>query len=141
MFLAGIMLGPVRGAASMTLYLAAGTAGLPVFAGGEPGLGVILGATGGYLLSYPVAALAVGAVVHGGLELGDYEATSLPRLVAAMALGTVVIYGFGVPWMAYVLNLSPTTAVVQGAVVFLPAEALKAAAAVGVVRDDAVTAA
>ena len=55
--LAGLMLGPVAGAASMLLYLAAGAAGLPVFAPiGAPGIARFLGPTGGYLIAYPAAA-------------------------------------------------------------------------------------
>jgi biotin transport system substrate-specific component len=38
----------------MTAYLAAGMAGLPVFAGG--GLAYLFGPTGGFLLAFPVAA-------------------------------------------------------------------------------------
>ena len=139
-FLAGIFLGAVWGGASMVLYLVAGTVGLPVFAGGDAGLGALLGPTGGYLLSYPVAAFAVGAVVHGGVSLGDFRAASVPRLVGAMTVGTVVIYALGVLGLYVSLDMGAVTAVVQGAVVFLPAEALKAAAAVGVVRSDAITA-
>jgi biotin transport system substrate-specific component len=140
-FLAGIFLGAAWGGASMVLYLVAGVVGLPVFSGGAAGLAEVLGSTGGYLLSYPLAAFVIGAVVHGGLSLGDVEAVSVPRLVAAMAAGTVVVYGLGVAGFYISLDMGLVTAVVQGAVVFLPAEALKAAAAVGVVRSDAITAA
>lgn len=143
-FLAGIMLGPVWGGTAMVLYLLAGVLGAPVFAGGEAGLGTLFGATGGYLLSYPVAAFAIGYVVHGGLDLGSYREASLPRLIVAMAGGTVVIYALGVVGLYYVLQASPewtiTRAVVSGALVFLPAEALKMAAAVGIVRSEAITA-
>lgn len=140
-FLAGVFLGPVWGGAAMVLYLAAGVVGLPVFAGGDAGLGVLIGPTGGYLLAYPVAAPAVGAVVHGGLSLGDHRSAGLARLVAAMAAGTAVVYGLGVAGLAVFLEYGIATAVLQGAVVFLPAEVLKAAAAVGIVRSDAITAA
>src|SRR6476620_4074534 len=59
--LAGLLLGPADAAAAMVLYLAAGAAGLPVFAPmGAPGLARLLGPTGGYLLAYPVAAAAAG---------------------------------------------------------------------------------
>src|ERR1700754_2304504 len=48
--LAGMLLGPVEGAASMTLYLAAGALGLPVFTPlGPTGVARFLGPTGGYL--------------------------------------------------------------------------------------------
>src|SRR5436305_13739864 len=59
--LAGLMLGPVAGAASMILYLAAGAAGLPAFAPiGAPGIARLFGPTGGYLIASPAAALLAG---------------------------------------------------------------------------------
>jgi len=64
--LAGLMLGPVDGAAAMVLYLVAGAAGLPVFAPiGVPGFMRLLGPTGGYLLAYPVAAAVAGRLGAG----------------------------------------------------------------------------
>src|SRR3954462_820400 len=52
--LAGMWLGPLAGAASMALYLAAGAFGLPVFTPmGAPGIARFLGPTGGYLIAYP----------------------------------------------------------------------------------------
>ncbi|EJN59652.1 biotin transporter BioY [Halogranum rubrum] len=139
-FLAGIMLGPVWGPAAMLLYLVAGAVGAPVFAGGASGLGVLLAEpTLGYLWSYPVAAAAVGLGVHGG-SLGDYRDTSVPVLVAAMVVGTVIIYALGIAGLMAVLGLSFVEAFTAGAAVFLPAEAFKIAAAVGIVRSDAIAA-
>ncbi|HEX7938960.1 MAG TPA: biotin transporter BioY, partial [Gemmatimonadaceae bacterium] len=55
--LAGLMLGPTLGTASMLTYLAIGAAGAPVFTpGGLPGIARFFGPTGGYLLAYPAAA-------------------------------------------------------------------------------------
>lgn len=138
-FLAGVLLGPVWGAAAMGTYLVAGAVGAPVFHAGSAGLGVLLGPTGGYLWSYPLAAGVVGVLVHGGLAVGNPR-RSLPRLVGAMAAGTAVIYALGVAGLMLALSLGPAAALVQGALVFLPAEAFKVAAAVGVVRSDAVAA-
>lgn len=91
--LAGLWLGPWAGAASMLLYLVAGAAGLPVFAPmGAPGLARLVGPTGGYLLSYPLAAFVAGAV-----------ARRLPRYagrVLAGALAFLVIYAGGVAQLA-----------------------------------------
>ncbi len=139
-FLAGLFLGPVWGAAAMVLYLLSGALGAPVFAGGGAGLGVLLGPTGGYLLSYPLAALAIGAIAHGGIELRSLAEASSLRLIAGMALGVVVIYGIGVPFMWWNLEMTLRTAIVTGAVVFVPAEAAKMAAAIGIVRSDAIRA-
>jgi biotin transport system substrate-specific component len=139
-FLTGLFLGPVWGAASMVLYLLAGVLGAPVFSGGSAGLGVLLGATGGYLFSYPIAALAVGAIAHGGFKLRSLGGVSVGRLVGGMAVGTLVIYGLGVPFLWWNLDMTLRTAVVTGAVVFVPAEAAKMAAAIGIVRSDAIRA-
>jgi biotin transport system substrate-specific component len=140
-FLAGVFLGPLWGGAALVLYLTAGALGAPVFAGGSAGFGELVGATAGYLWSYPVAAALVGAVVHRGAALRDLDAVSVPVLVGAMAAGTVVIYAMGVVGLYFVLDLTPVEAFVQGAAVFLPAEAAKVAAAVGIVRSDAIAAA
>jgi biotin transport system substrate-specific component len=146
-FLAGIMLGPIWGGASIVLYLLAGVLGAPVFEGASAGLGHFFGATGGYLLSFPIAAFVVGAVVHGGLELRAYREVATVRLVVGMIAGTIVIYALGTVWLYYVFSTTPDLpdwtvgkAVVSGALVFLPAEAVKMAAALGIVRSDALTA-
>ena len=63
--LAGLMLGPGFGAASMVLYLAFGAAGVPVFAPiGLPGIARFAGPTGGYLMAYPVAAAVAGMLAQ-----------------------------------------------------------------------------
>lgn len=139
-FLAGLFLGPLWGGAAMVLYLLAGALGAPVFAGGGAGIGVLLGPTGGYLLSYAVAAVIVGVLAHGGLRLRSLAAVSVARMIAAMAVATVVIYGIGVPFLWWNLDMTVRTAVVTGAVVFVPAEAAKIAAAIGIVRSDAIRA-
>jgi biotin transporter BioY len=58
--LSGVMLGSYYGALSMIIYLLLGAIGLPVFAGGGSGIGALLGPTGGYLFSYPIAAFVIG---------------------------------------------------------------------------------
>jgi len=140
-FLAGIFLGPVWGGVSMAFYLAAGAAGAPVFAGGSAGLGALVSFTAGYLWSYPIAAALVGGVVHGRDGLVDPETVGLVRLVGGMVAGTVVIYAFGTVGFAAVQSVSLAEAFVASAVAFVPFEAVKIAAAVGIVRSDAATAA
>lgn len=139
-FLAGIFLGPLWGGASMVLYLVAGAAGAPVFAGGSAGIGVLLGPTGGYLWSYPIAAAVIGVIVHGGLELGDPRDAGIVRLVGAMVVGTAVIYALGITGLWIVTSMGLVAAVGAGAGAFIPFEALKIAAAVGIVRNDVVVA-
>jgi len=96
--LGGAALGPRLGMYSQVLYLAAGIAGLPVFAASPilpQGIGRLLGPTGGYLMSYPFAAYLAGALAARGF---DRRFTSS---VVAMGLGLLVIFAFGVAWMAW----------------------------------------
>lgn len=58
--LAGLVLGPRRGFLATLLYLAVGFAGLPVFAGGAAGLGLLAKPSVGYLLAFPFGAALAG---------------------------------------------------------------------------------
>lgn len=138
-FLAGLLLGPVWGFAACGLYLVAGALGAPVFAGGTAGLGVLLGPTAGYLLSYPLGAALIGWVAYGR-SAADPGSVSIVRLVVALFFGTVAIYACGVFGFVIVQHLGPVEAFLTGAAAFLPAEALKIAAAIGIVRSDALAA-
>lgn len=62
--LSGAMLGAYYGALAMIIYLILGAIGLPVFAGGSSGVAALLGPTGGYLFSYPVAAFVIGYILQ-----------------------------------------------------------------------------
>lgn len=142
-FLAGLLLGPVWGPISMVLYLTAGAIGVPVFAGGQGGLGVLAGYTGGYLLAYPVAAFVIGLFVHRAPSLADATDTpvrdpgeaSLPVLVVSLSAGLLLVYGIGVPWLAWVLELELLEAVVIGAAYYVPMDLLKLVAAIAIVRS------
>src|SRR3954465_8276430 len=93
--LAGMMLGPVAGAASMVLYLAAGAVGLPVFTPlGAPGIARFFGPTGGYLIAYPVAAYVAGALARRAVTLRD-------RWLSGIA-GIAVIYVGGIAQLAVI---------------------------------------
>jgi biotin transport system substrate-specific component len=71
--LSGAVLGNRRGFASQILYLAAGASGLPVFAGGAFSLAYLLGPTGGYLLSFPLAAYLIGWLVERGASRSTWR--------------------------------------------------------------------
>jgi biotin transport system substrate-specific component len=133
-FLAGLLLGPWWGAGAILLYLAAGAVGAPIFAGGGAGFGTLFGHTGGYLWSYPIAALLIGLFVHGRNPSGTVPDVSVIRIAAALGLATVVIYAMGVAGLILVGNLSVDKAVIQGALVFAPGDALKIAVAIAIVR-------
>jgi len=58
--LAGAVLGAKKGALAALVYVLLGAIGLPIFSGYVGGLGVVFGATGGFILSFPVMAFLVG---------------------------------------------------------------------------------
>lgn len=122
--LVGAVLGWKRGAASLTTYLLAGAAGLPVFAGGSAGLAKFAGPTGGYLLSYIFAAAAVGWLVQ------RYALDRKPVGAAlAMLVASVVIYAFGLTWLGLVTGLKGQALLNAGLTPFLLGDSLKIALA------------
>ena len=58
--LSGRLLGKKYGAVSQIVYLLLGAAGLPIFSGGRGGIGILLGPTGGFLISFIIAAWIAG---------------------------------------------------------------------------------
>ncbi|USZ71663.1 biotin transporter BioY [Natronosalvus halobius] len=135
-FLAGLVLGPVWGAVSMVLYLAAGAIGVPVFAGGVGGVGHLFGYTGGYLWSYPIAAFVIGLLVHQGWRVRDPATIQKTTLAAALLVGLGIIYGLGVPWLAWVQSLSLAEAAIIGMAYYVPLDLVKLAAAIAIVRSE-----
>lgn len=121
--LVGASLGWRRGALSMVLYLVAGMAGVPWFQGGSSGW---LGATGGYLIGFAVAAALVGLLASRG---GDR--TPL-RTIGTMVLGNLVIYAIGVPWLMASTGFDLATALDRGVVPFLLGDGVKILLAAGV---------
>lgn len=108
-FLAGAVLGARRGALAVLLYLAVATAGVPIFAQGAAGPGTWTGATGGYLLAFPIAALVLGAVAQLVVRRGPKTFTV--AVAAAAAILTVAVVGtLGTLGMARALDVSLGTA-------------------------------
>lgn len=116
--LAGLWLGPIAGASSMVLYLAAGAAGLPVFTPiGAPGIARFLGPTGGYLIAYPAAAFVAGTLARRATGLGG-------RWLAGVA-GVVVIFLGGIAQLS-LLDASVARAVQLGVTPFAALDLVKA---------------
>jgi biotin transport system substrate-specific component len=99
--LVGGALGAVRGGSSMLLYLGWIAIGLPFAAEGKSGaemLGVST-ASGGYLWGFVVAAVVVGWLSERGWD------RDVARAWAAMLIGSIIIYLFGIPWLAAALDV------------------------------------
>jgi biotin transport system substrate-specific component len=123
--LGGAALGSRLGMWSQLLYLILGVAGLPIFAASPilpQGIGRLMGPTGGYLLSYPVAASVTGWLAQRGFD--RRYSTS----VLAMAAGLAIIFASGVAWLAWFAR--PTHAGLDAALrtglyPFVPADIIK----------------
>ena len=124
--LVGGALGFRRGALALLLYLVIGSIGLPVFAQGTSGLAKIMGASGGYLIGFVVAAALVGRLAELGWD------RRIGGSLAAMAIGTAVIYAIGVPWLKLTTGMPWETAVTEGMTKFLIWDAAKLAVAAGI---------
>lgn len=125
--LAGLFLGAVWGVAGVGLYVFLGALGLPVFAGGKAGLAVLFGPTGGYLFGFIICAFVVGLICGRGKP-------SAAKDLAALIVGYVAVYAFGVPWLKAVLNLTWGKALAAGLFPFIPGTIVKVVAAMGLAR-------
>jgi biotin transport system substrate-specific component len=120
----GAALGPRLAAAAVLAYLAQGALGLPVFAGTpEKGIGLayMMGPTGGYLVGFLLAAVAIGWLAQRGAD------RSPVRMFLAMLASTALIYVPGVLWLAAFVGLEK--AVALGVAPFLAGDVIKAALA------------
>ncbi|HEX2455605.1 MAG TPA: biotin transporter BioY [Vicinamibacterales bacterium] len=123
--LGGAALGSRLGMWSQLLYLILGVAGLPIFAASPilpQGIGRLMGPTGGYLLSYPVAASVTGWLAQRGFDRRYWTS------VLAMAAGLAIIFASGVAWLAWFAR--PTHAGLDAALrtglyPFVPADIIK----------------
>ncbi len=135
--LGGLALGSRLGASAQVLYLLAGIVGLPVFAASvtlPQGMLRLIGPTGGYLLSYPIAAFVVGRLAERGFDRKYLTA------VLAMLAGLVVIYAAGASMLALVSRPASVSAaaafqnaVLTGVVPFIAADVVKLLLAAGIV--------
>jgi len=123
---AGVVLGPVTGAAAVGLYLVLGALGLPVFSQGG-GAALLIGPTGGFFLGYLIAALAGGFFIRRGNP-------SLLKDSLAVLAAFLLIYLPGLPWLRASLDLSWTRTLMIGALPFLPGDLLKAVVLIVLLR-------
>lgn len=119
----GAALGWRRALASMALYLVAGMAGLPWYAGHQSGVHL---ASFGYILGFVAAGTLVGALASRG---GDRRPLAT---IGTMVLGNAVIYAFGLAWLMGDLHIGLGTAWQIGMKNYLLGDALKILLAAGV---------
>jgi biotin transport system substrate-specific component len=125
--LTGALLGPRLGAAAVIAYLIEGAIGLPFFApGGAPGILRFLGPSGGFLVAFPAAAFVTGAFAEHGWD------KRYPTAVAAMAIGSAIIFLGGWAWFAVLTNTPPVAAFKIAVLPYLAGDVIKIALAAAV---------
>lgn len=123
--LSGVMLGGKLGAMSQLIYVVIGLFGIPVFAGGNGGLGVIFKPSFGYLVGFIIGAYVIGKIAEGGKRVG------FARLFIASIAGIIVIYAVGVPYLYLIVrytigkDITLITALKTGFLVFIPGDLIK----------------
>ena len=99
---------------------------MPFFAGGAAGIVRFFGPTGGYLVAFPAAAFITGAFAEHGWD------KNYPQAVAAMAIGSALIFLGGWAWYSILTN-TPALAAFQIAVMpYLLGDVIKIASAAAV---------
>jgi biotin transport system substrate-specific component len=115
---AGVFAGARAGAISQIAYIVSGFF-LPVYAGGAMGVSYLLGATGGYLIAFPVAAWLAGV-------LTKHEKNVIRTFVSVFA-ASLIIFALGATWLKVSQQLSWELALAHGVYPFLIGDVLKCA--------------
>ena len=117
--LAAILLGGPMGALSQLVYILLGIVGMPVFNGGKAGIGILFGPTGGYLLSFIIAAFVIGLISRVKKSAGIFWN------IFAMSIGMLIIYSIGSLQLAYVAKITFRKALAIGVLPFIPGDIIK----------------
>jgi len=121
--LAAALLGGYLGALSQIIYVSLGIIGLPVFAGGKAGFGVLMGPTGGYLMGFIAGAYVMGKLVE------ERKRPGFAWIAASLFAGLVVVYVLGALQLMMVARLSLEKAIIIGVPPPLPGDIVKILAA------------
>lgn len=117
-FIAGGLLGAVKGGISQLIYVLLGAVGVPVFAGFTGGFGIIAGPTGGYIIGYIVAAFVIGLLI-----------AKLPKTLLGFGLcfvcGAVCYFTIGTAWFMVVTKTGLLPALSMCVFPYIPGDLLK----------------
>lgn len=114
--LAGVVLGVRNGVLATLTYLFLGVVGLPVFAEFAGGLGIVLGPTGGFLLSFPLMALTAGIGERMHSKMG---------LLCGICMGVIINYLCGMIYFTIVMSSDIKTAFIACVLPFIPTAVIK----------------
>ncbi|MGD8191981.1 biotin transporter BioY [Brevibacillus ginsengisoli] len=119
--LAGALLGARLGGLSMGAFVILVAVGAPLLSGFTGGIGVFATARGGWVLSWPIAAYAIGYLV----ERNYYTLRTWKAFLITLFGGIIVIYAIGMPYQAALTNI-PLSVVMVKSLMFIPGDLIKA---------------
>jgi len=122
--LAGIVLGPKKGAIATLVYILLGAVGVPVFANFTGGLAIVTGATGGFIVTFPLLAICAGI---GDNMYGRGRAIGKIWLFSWLVIGVLVNYLCGLLWFMQVTSFDFITSLGYCVVPFIPGDIVKVA--------------
>jgi biotin transport system substrate-specific component len=120
----GSSYGPRMGLATIVGYMLIGALGFDVFANsaaGTTGIEYMMGGTGGFLVGFVLATLALGYAARRAWD------RNVAMMAVAMLVGSIIIYVPGVMWLAHLYTWEQAFA--WGLTPFLVGDALKLALA------------
>lgn len=119
--LAGCLLGARLGGLSLLIFVILIGLGAPLLSGGRGGLSILVGPTGGYILSYPLAAFVIGYLV----QRVSTRVTLWKLLLINVIGGILVVYAVGIPFLSLVTDV-PIAKAAWGNLAFIPGDLIKA---------------
>lgn len=114
----GLCLKPKEATGSVAVYILLGSVGLPIFAGGSSGIGALVGPTGGYIFGFLAGVFVISYMVRK-------EYNWKKALLGLLLGGLVLVYGFGVSWLAYQTKMPFVKALQVGMLIFIPGDLVK----------------
>ncbi len=116
--LAAIVLGAKKGAIASSIYVLLGAIGLPVFANFSGGLHSVVGATGGFIISFPIMAFIIGWGV-------EYKDRIKGVFIVAIIMGTIINYVIGVFVFCLITGSSVMAGITACVIPFIPTAIIK----------------
>lgn len=117
--LAAVVLGSKNGAIATGIYVLLGAIGIPVFAGFSGGLNIVVGPTGGFIISFPIMAFIIGFGV-------EHKNQSKAIFIGAIIIGTIVNYIIGVMMFCIITGGSVMSGIAACVLPFIPTAIIKA---------------
>ena len=114
--LVAILLGKKEGTLVSVVYVLLGLIGLPVFAGFSGGLAIVLGPTGGFIISFPIMAYLAGMAK---------ESTRFSTSMFWLLMSACANYIVGMFYFSFVTSSSLTVAFTACVLPFIPTAIIK----------------